>query len=301
MSTFLVYSIVQIVPDALRGECMNIGLALHMPEGPKLCLHILPSRLKLLDPSLSGIDAIEYEASWREMLSKFKDPEMKWQWLRTAMRPLVVSPNTGKIYYSDEDDLSKKVNAILQRMVYPLKSQRLQRKRSVKRIDLNAEITNWLRKQHIFSRNMKDLTNNRVVSSFPLNLEEEMFAEFALKNGSIHVLETLDLRGHANYTKGLRNEASHKAMVLDVAVEALEKKSERLALVAADDYSEMKPAISLLNRKATGVLSMDSANDRQWLADFIAKALHLPSLFPPEDGGRPIDRPEEVAIENPLH
>lgn len=299
MNTFLIYSIVQIVPDSLRGESMNIGLALHTPEGPKLHLHILPNRLKLLDPSLGGIDTTAYEASWQEMLSSFDDPQMKWQWLKTAMSPLVISPSSGRIYYSNEDDLTKKINAILQRMVYPLKNQRLRSKNAARRIDLNTEITNWLRKQHIFSRNMKDLTNNRVVSSFPLNLEEEMFAEFALKNGAIHVLETLDLRGHANYTKGLRNEASHKAMVLDVAEEALEKKSERLALVAADDYAEMKPAISLLNRKATGVLSMDSATDRQWLADFIAKALHLPSLFPPEDDSKLVVRPEQVAIANP--
>lgn len=281
MSNFLKFNIVQIVPDPLRGEAMNVGIVLHTESGPKLELSLIPSRLKALDPSWGGPEIVDHIESWTTALEQFDNPELKWNWLKNAMAPLVVTEGQGTIYFQNDEQLKEKTSEIIKRMVLPLKGKRVRVKKA-KRFDLNAQITAWLKQQHIFSRNMTDLAKNRVVSGFPLNVEEDMFAEFALKNGAVHVLETLDFRGHHSYTKTLRNEASHKAMVLDVAIERLETQSQRLALVTADDYGEMKPALTLLNRKATALLSMESSQDRQWLADFVAKSLHLPSLFLPE-------------------
>lgn len=290
MSLSFNYNIVQIVPDPLRGEVMNVGIALHTTAGPQLRLRLIPSRLKALSPSLGRIAPEEWLDSWQAALARLESPELKWSWLTSAMAPLSVNSKVGVIHCEHEEGLEAQVQAILERMVLPQKPSRNAPRTRVKRSGLHSQITSWLRSQQVFSRNMQDLINHRVVGNYPLNVDEEMFAEFALKNGSIHVLETLDLRGHAHYTKGLRNEASHKALVLDLAQDTLEGQSQRIALVAADDYSEMKPAMSLLNRKATSVLSMDSSHDRQWLADFVAQALHLESLLPP------VAQPLQVSI-----
>lgn len=282
MNKYVNYNIIQIVPDPLRGERMNVGIVLHSSAGPRLILRLLPSRLKVLDPSWGGHNVLDQVSAWETALNRLESPELKWSWLKNAMAPLSVTSGEGTIYYETDDELESRIELILSRMVLPLKYSKPKSTKRSKRYDLHSQITQWLKQQNIFSKNMMDLAKHRVVSGFPLNVEEEMFAEFALKNGSIHVIETLDFRGHHSYTKSLRNEASHKAMVLDVAVDTLERESQRLALISADDYSEMKPAISLLNRKATGLLSMESSQDRQWLADFVAKSLHIPDLFLPE-------------------
>lgn len=281
MSKPIVYNIVQIVPDPLRGEVMNVGIVLHEKAGPKLRVRLVPARLRALSPALGQIVPSEWIEAWEHALSMFDGVDQKWSWLRNAMAPLSINPTEGVIYASNEADLENQVEAILQRMVLPQKITKTASQKKIKKSDLQNQLTAWLRSQKLFSRNMSDLAKHRVVASYPLNIEEEMFAEFALKNGSIHVMETLDLRGHAHYTKGLRNEASHKAMVLDLAQDTLETSSQRIAVVAADDYSEMKPAMSLINRKASHVLCIDSPTDRQWLADFIAESLHVPTLLPP--------------------
>lgn len=281
MSKPIVYNIVQIVPDPLRGEVMNVGIVLHDEAGPRLRVRLVPARLRALSPALGQIVPSDWIEAWERTLNMFENVDQKWSWLRNAMAPLSVNPAEGVIYASDSADLENQVEAILQRMVMPQKAVRGSSKKRIKRSDLQNQLTTWLRSQKLFSRNMTDLAKHRVVASYPLNIEEEMFAEFALKNGSIHVMETLDLRGHAHYTKGLRNEASHKAMVLDFAQDTLEIASKRIAVVAADDYAEMKPAMSLINRKASHVLCIDSPSDRQWLADFIAESLHIPTLLPP--------------------
>lgn len=297
MNNPVVYNVVQIVPDPLRGEAMNVGIVIHDASGPRLRLRLLPSRLKALSPALGGLVPSECIESWHAALEGLQTPEQKWSWLRHAMAPLSVGSAEGIIYANDDDDLDSQIEAILERLVMPQKAARPGATKKVKRSDLHNQLTVWLRAQKLFSRNMADLAKNRVVASYPLNIEEEMFAEFALKNGSIHVMETLDLRGHAHYTKGLRNETSHKAMVLDVAQDTLEESSKRIAVIAADDYAEMKPAMSLINRKASHVLSIDSEHDRQWLADFISDALHIPTLLPPTAQPLRITEAEAAVVE----
>lgn len=273
------FTLLQIVPDRLRGEALNVGIVLHTEGGPELRLRMLPSRLKALAPSYARADLDEWHRSWVSTLQKFDNADSRWTWLKNAMAPLRLSETGGTITAQSASDLETQVEELLNRLVMPPRSVVATAKPRIRRSGLNAQLTTWLKAQRLYSAKLQDLSKNRVVSGYPLSMTEELFAEFALKNGAIHVIETLDLRGHQSYTKPLRNEASHKALVLDLAQDELQESSQRIAVIAADDYATMKPAVSMLNRKASAVISMDSANDRQWLADFVSKSLHLPTLL----------------------
>lgn len=281
MSEKVPFTLLQIVPDRLRGEVMNIGIVLHTDAGPDLRLRMLPTRLRALAPGYSRANLDEWHQAWLTALLRFDRADQRWTWLKEAMAPLRLAETGGTISAESASDLEAQVEGLLERLVMPPPSVATTAKPRMRRSGLNAQLTSWLRAQHLYSPKLQDLSKNRVVSGYPLSMTEELFAEFALKNGSIHVIETLDLRGHNSYTKPLRNEASHKALVLDLAQDELQKSSQRIAVIAADDYATMKPAISLLNRKASTVVSMDSANDRQWLADFVSKSLHLSTLLTP--------------------
>lgn len=281
MSQQLAFTLLQIVPDRLRGEVLNVGIVLHTAAGPDLRLRMLPSRLKALAPSYSRVNLEEWHQAWLAALQRFQTPEQRWAWLQDAMAPLRLAETGGTILAVTPADLEAQVEGLLERFVMPPRTFSKVARHRIRRSGLNAQLTSWLRSQHLFSTKLQDLSKNRVVSGYPLSVAEELFAEFALKNGALHVIETLDLRGHSSYTKPLRNEASHKALVLDLAQDELEASSQRIAVVAADDYGTMKPAVSMLNRKASAVVSMDSPNDRQWLADFVSKSLHLSTLLDP--------------------
>ena len=279
MSEKVPFTLLQIVPDQLRGEALNVGIVLHTETGPDLRLRMLPNRLKALAPSYSRTNLEEWHQAWIATLQRFDRADQRWAWLKGAMAPLRLAETGGTISAESTSDLEAQVESLLERLVMPPRSMVATVKPRMRRSGLNAQLTSWLRAQHLYSSKLQDLYTNRVVSGYPLSMAEELFAEFALKNGSIHVIETLDLRGHDSYTKSLRYEASHKALVLDLAQDELQKSSERIAVIAADDYATMKPAVSMLNRKASTVVSMDSASDRQWLADFVSKSLHLSTLL----------------------
>lgn len=281
MSEKVPFTLLQIVPDRLRGEVLNVGIVLHTDAGPDMRLRMLPSRLRALVPSYSRANLDEWHQAWLAALQRFDRADQRWTWLKEAMAPLRLAETGGTISVESESDLEAQVEGLLERLVMPPRSVATTAKHRVRRSGLNAQLTSWLRAQHLYSPKLQDLSKHRVVSGYPLSIAEELFAEFALKNGAIHVIETLDLRGHNSYTKPLRNEASHKALVLDLAQDELQENSQRIAVVAADDYATMKPAVSMLNRKASAVVSMHSAIDRQWLADFVSKSLHLSTLLTP--------------------
>jgi len=279
MSLTVPYHLLQIVPDRLRGEAMNVGIALKTADGPDVRLRLLPNRLRALAPELGRIVPQQYLDDLRAALARLPSADMRWLWLRTAMGPLRVAEVEGKIFAADADDLDAQVQAILERMVLPQRPARAPRT-TERRSRLLTQLTTWLRQQKLYSRNLPDIAKHQVVGGYPISLEEEVFAELALQNGVLHVIESLDLRGHVSYTKTLRNEASHAAMVLDLAGEVLAPSSQRIAVLAADNYEDMRPAVRLINRKATAVVSMDSAQDREWLAGFVAQALHVDGLLP---------------------
>jgi Protein of unknown function (DUF3037) len=281
MSEKVSFTLLQIVPDRLRGEVLNVGIVLHTQAGPDLRLRMLPSRLRALAPSYSRANLDEWHQEWLAALQRFDRADQRWSWLKEAMAPLRLSETGGTILVESASDLEVQVERLLERLVMPPRIVIPTTKPRVRRSGLNAQLTSWLRAQHLYSPKLQDLSKHRVVSGYPLSISEELFAEFALKNGAIHVIETLDLRGHHSYTKPLRNEASHKALVLDLAQDELQNNSQRIAVIAADDYVAMKPAVSMLNRKASAVVSMHSATDRQWLADFVSKSLHLSTLLTP--------------------
>ena len=299
MTRSVTYHLLQIAPDALRGEAMNIGIALQTERGPELHLRILPNRLRALSPELGRIEPRDYEDSLNAALARLPSPQMRWLWLRTAMGPLRVALSEGKIIATDDQDLAGQVRSILERMVLPLGGAIRPRVRGERRSRLLTQLTTWLRQQKLYSRNLPDIAKHRVVGGYPISVEEEVFAELALQNGALHVIESLDLRRHSNYSKTLRNEASHTAMVLDLAADLLPQGGQRIAVVAADNYEDMRPGIRLVSRKASAVVSINSAHDRNWLANFVAKSLHVETLLPLEAAdvppGRNIDSTLEVA------
>jgi Protein of unknown function (DUF3037) len=298
MTRSVTYHLLQIAPDALRGEVMNVGIALHTERGPELHLRILPNRLRALSPELGRIEPQDYEDSLNAALARLPSSQMRWLWLRTAMAPLRVAVSEGKIVAKDDQDLADQVRSILERMVLPPSGIRRPRARGERRSRLLTQLTTWLRQQKLYSRSLPDIAKRRVVGGYPISVEEEVFAELALQNGALHVIESLDLRGHSNYSKALRNEASHTAMVLDLAGDLLQQGGQRIAVVAADNYEDMRPGIRLVSRKASTVISMSSAHDRDWLANFVAKSLHVETLLPLGAPEMPHGRGAEPASES---
>ena len=107
---------------------------------------------------------------------------------------------------------------------------------------------------------------------------EDLSAEFAMKNGHLHLVETVDFRSGVASAK--RMEARGKALVFDAAKEQ-DIQTQCTVVVAAQDYAEIKASMNLLNRYADRVAVYESATDMQSLLNDWARAMNRPMLAMP--------------------
>ena len=268
------FSVLRVVPNAMRGERVNIGLAAFHPTG-KVTFHLSVNRdrLRALDPNLTAINWETWGAQAEELFSKLPEAA-RLQWLRTSMAPVTCDAELG-LFRATPGDFALQVEDLLERLV--LKPRRLlqkgqQRKRQP--TQLQAQLKSWFKAEKIMGKGMDDITKHRIVEEYPISLETDSFADFAFKNGALHIMETLDLRNIDHLTNRIRNQAAFKSIVLDQARDVIGH-GQRIAIVAATDYLAVKPALKMIERNADDLISMDSQADIDRLVKRLTDALHL--------------------------
>jgi hypothetical protein len=188
----------------------------------------------------------------------------------------------GQIEVPSSESYDAAVEALLARFVaWPDRTvTRVAEESEPTRSKLNVQLRTWFRKSKVFSNKTADIANGKVVSGYPVDAEDDLFADFALKNGAIHIIETLDLRGVEKVTRASQGQVGLKAILFDQAKRRLTPESRCIAVTAADEYTKMKAAVRLLSRYAHDAYAVESAEDRQRLAQFISQSLHVDANFP---------------------
>lgn len=258
-----------------RGEQINIGVAALSPWGARVIFEVDRARLRAVDADRAAMHENAAQAdALGQMLEHLREPALQMEYLRPLGTP-------GMLVVADEQDLDRSLEQLLAREVRPARATIRPKREPSPSTRLQKQLRIWLRSAKVFSTRADDIIRGRVVPNYPISLGEELFADFALQNGALHVIEALDLRQVERLSKGMRNEAGFKALLLD-QVKAMDSRSDRVAVFAADDYQAIKPAWSMMQRYASAVFAYESAADRQELADLVARRLHrqgMPQLI----------------------
>lgn len=127
----------------------------------------------------------------------------------SIFEPSLKGSGFGTITVDNEDDYALQINQILSTLV-ALPARESPQNRSTR---INAEIAGMLRKANVLAVDGEGIDNRKVVRDFEIGASEGIKADFALRNGVIHVVATLDLRWR-NANLGT---AALKSIVLDKA------------------------------------------------------------------------------------
>ena len=271
------YFVLRAVPDQVRGESLNVGLVVFVDERVQVFVGTEHWRLRALHPNFDALNITKWAQELEAELQTLPSNESRRFFLSSIGGPITIDEEPGQLMADPGNSLAEIVNGIIKRLVTaPLKtftSAGSPRVRSMS--PLNLQLKNWFRASHIFSTKVADVSKGKVVSGYPIAADEDLYADFALRNGSVHVIETLDLRGVDRPTRALRGQAGWKSVLLDQSRRTLSADTQRIAVVSADDYSAVRPLIAMVERYADDLISIESGSDRQRLADFISQSLHL--------------------------
>lgn len=262
-------------PYPTRAEHCTLGV-LVFDENRRARAHLARNLKKAtaLDPQVT---ADKLRESLERLVAEVNQAETAWDAFRNGIAAFRFSKEAGFFQYATPADYDRQVEWLLQTAAEPRAKVRAEPRRPKSRLFIELKSTfkayGWL------GEKPGDIDKHKVVTNYPVSEEEDLSAEFAMRNGVLHLVETVDFRTGMPSTK--RMEARGKALVFDSAKE-LGLSTACTVVVAAPDRTEVKGTMKMLQRYADRVAVYESTADMQSLFRDWAEAMNRPMLpLPP--------------------
>lgn len=232
-------------PYPWRTEHVAIGAVVFREDGVRVHLADNLKKVRAFAPGVD-LDAVRaWPTELQTLLAETRTPAEAnaklavWGGLRR------LGEQHGQMRYRDEREYADRVAGILARLVEPEKAIRDPLQAAHKsRLDIDLKRAfsgyGWL------GKTPADI-DHRIVPRYPLDADTGLVADFAVKNGRLNVIETVDFRVADPASK--RETAQAKALVLACAPAAA-----RYAIVAGGEGPDAAPSLRLLERHAAGNL-----------------------------------------------
>jgi hypothetical protein len=168
-------------------------------------------------------------------------------------------------------DYDNRIREILASLVIKPKSDSRQK---ITRI--NTEISRQLRIVKVLAKPEETIDAHKVIRDFPISQKEGLVADFALRNGSMHIMATLDLRkSHVRI-----DEAALKAITLNKAKDIFHNEAKLIGVYAAPEgIQEIKQSVELLKDYADKAYNWLNDKDRKTFIGALRKAAAQPFQF----------------------
>ena len=247
------YAILQAVPDARRGERVNIGLVVFKRDG--LDIRVAATR------KLSSLTARSWDAeikAFGEIISELDDSDLEMEErharLMTVQDKLTLS-DAGWFNATTAQKYEGTVKDILRTFVMrPKRSSRTEGPSVV------AEISSVLRHAKILASPKEPLDSGLVVRNYLIG--DGLEADFAQLNGKLHVASVLDLRANNPQLA----QAALKGVVLDQAKRRFsDRKVHGTCIFAAapERLEELHDNLAILKPYADDVMNWEDQHDRE--------------------------------------
>ena len=262
-------------PYPARAEHCAVGV-LVFDEVGKARVHLATNlrKLKALDPQAS-LEVLHDSLRW--LVDEVNRIAGAWSAFQHGLSSLRFSKEPGFFRYESELEYDKQVKWLLAISAEPRSATpgliRSPKSRLFIELRKTFKDYGWL------GDSAQDIERHQVVTNYPVSLDEDLSADFAMKNSVLHLIETVDFRSGVSSSK--RMEARGKALVFDSAKDQ-NQSTACTVIVAAADYGGIKGSMKMLNRYADRVAAYDSTADMQSLFIDWANAMHRPMLpLPP--------------------
>lgn len=271
-STPLLFSLLRYQPDMQRQEVVNVGVVVFTASGPSVSLATNQGKLLALDPNFRITRLYSQgERLQKALRSLWEENPSTDELVRMfgAGGSLSLSP-TGML-----DARGRSVESIVKELQHdlvlaPVRTRTRERQPS----RLHTELRQLFKQGGILGSKPDDISRHLVVPNFPIDPEIGLFAEFALRNGKLHVTETIDFRTSTLSAK--KQEAQAKTLILVEALERLGATDLRRYVVVTGASSQVQASMNLLERYSDDFVVRESAQDWQRYVDLIHNAARQP-------------------------
>ncbi len=247
------YAILQAVPDARRGERVNIGAVVFKQDG--LDIRVAGTR------KLSSLTARSWDAeikAFGEIISELDDSKLEMaerHAVLMAVQDKLTLSEAGWFTATTTQKYEATVKDILRTFVMrPKRSSRTEGPSVV------AEISSVLRRAKILATPKEPLDSGLVVRNYVIG--DGLEADFAQLNGKLHVVSVLDLRANNPQLA----QAALKGVVLDQAKRRFPDRNVHgtcIFAAAPERLEELHDNLAILDPYADDIMNWGDPHDRE--------------------------------------
>jgi len=271
------YSLVRFQPDTTRQEVVNVGTVVFAEKGPRLTMATNLGKLTSLDPNLDLARVYARGSQLQAVLNALWGIGATVEEITcrcSVGTGLTLSP-TGMVRVDGVGNLELVVEE-LQRDFVAVPVRRRATQSRVSR--LHTEMRTLFKQAGMLGKDPSDIDKHKVVPSFPIDPEVGLFAEFALRNGRLHVTETVDFRTATTTIKS--QEAQAKTLLLLQAREHLGETGLHRYVVVTGVDSRVQASLNLLGRHTEDLIVRESSEDWLRYVTAMSRAAQLASIGP---------------------
>jgi hypothetical protein len=262
------YSVLRVIPDSRRGECVNVGLVVFLDDA--VDVRVLSSLAKVA--ALNGAVDLEELRTLPSTISEWV-PAGDIESRHASLRNLgVVSVTELGQFETDgsPDSYDAAVRRLMKALVTPIPAE-------TRLVPPNTRIVTTLkakfRANRVLGSGVDDITKHLVVPNYPIDEDEGLFADFVVKNGAYHITETADLRAASASNIDRVRIASLAAIKLDRARQMFGKSTKRFVVYASRRGAPAQ-AENLIGQYADAIFHLDSKKE---MASYMERIMNAAS------------------------
>jgi Protein of unknown function (DUF3037) len=284
------YAIIRLAPDDARNERINIGMAVFDDGKIDIRTSMGIAKVRAISGAIDPDLLRELIAKFPELNARLQDAgiddlDARLKLMRSG--PLVLS-QSGTFIAESAVSYEDRIASILKAMVDPEPAPRRLRE---KRSKVLSQVKKVFRRERVLARKDEDISSHRIVSNY--ELAEGLTADLLLRNGAIHVVETVDATGKDISLRRTVADIGVAALVLEQARMKFEDPTTKARLVynvAAALEHFARPSLDAAAHQGTELTNWASAEEqKKFVSELVSLAVPLErssTRVPPFVGGQ---------------
>lgn len=271
MNQLAFYSVLYASPSRDRHELVTVGLVI-LREG-KWDVRMLsdPSKILALNPLFPAAGIANIQKTILSILNGAENFQMARARLSRYGNDPSLHPFVGQFQAVENSQYEEKITGLMKRLILPVELPKSVEAKPRQR-RLRTKLRNQFKKQGLFSTNPDDIEDHKIVGQYPIVADQGLFAEFALKNGAMHVTETIDFDVQSSSLRTKVLEAQAKTLVLASATEHFGPSTHRYVVISGSNRKHAQPSIKLLGDHAD-IFAVESTEEMGRYFDLIDAAV----------------------------
>lgn len=281
MARYSKYAIARFKAHPIRGEQLNIGLVVFAENSLDVRIGRRLEKLRAISGAVDPLQVRDNLLSLPEI-----DAILREQGIVSAEARCEALNSLGFADLSEPAEIDCSTTAVYESMIEKImfgviEPEQARVKFTPKRTRLLSVVKDALRRERILARKGDDLSDHRVVPN--VSLAEGLIADLVLKNGAMHVFETIDASVPEFTARKIVTDIALSALVLEQARISFGELGTKANLIY-DASAEMErvamPSLLAAEHQGANLINWQSADDQM---QFLT---HLSSLAIPFESKR---------------